>query len=170
MQPTAESAAGCAQMCLKKGDVAGAAEYYKQALTLVESDADKSDYLYRLANVYLQQEKYKECVANAQQALDIDPEYGRCYLLIGLSYHKGNKVSDDPVLDRARFWVACDMYVKAKQVDASCASDANKLIADARQYFPSKEDIFFHRDLNEGAPYRVGGWINKTTVCRSKAE
>jgi hypothetical protein len=90
-------------------------------------------------------------------------------LLIGLCYASA-KIYDDPILARSVYWVACDMFQKAKQVDASCATDANKLIATYKQYFPLKEDVFFHKELNEGASFRVGGWINKSTVCRSKAE
>lgn len=173
LQPSAESAAGCAQMCLKKSDLAGAVDYYKQALTLVESSEDKSDYLYRLANVYLQQENYKECVVYAQQALDVDSENGRCYLLIGLSYANGDKVSDDAILDRAKYWIACDMFAKAKSVDASCQDAANGFIKTYSQYFPSKEDIFMHQKLGSSAldkPYTVGGWIGKTTKCRARKE
>ena len=169
LQPTAESAAGCAQMCIKKDDLNGAVDYYKQALSMVTADEDKADYLYRLANVYVSLKNYQQGVTYAQQALDIEPEDGRCYLLMGICYASA-KVSDDPILARSVFWVACDMFQKAKSVDASCTSDANKLIATYRQYFPSKEDVFFHRDLNEGSSYRVGGWVNRTTTCRSKAE
>ena len=169
LQPTAESAAGCAQMCIKKDDYAGAVEYYKQALSLVTDDEDKADYLYRLASVYVSMKNYPQGVAAAQQALDIDAEDGRCYLLMGICYASA-KIYDDPILQRSVFWLACDMFRKAKTVDASCTSDANKLIATYSQYFPSKEDVFFHRDLNEGSAFKVGGWINKTTTCRSKAE
>ena len=169
LQPTSESAAGCAQMCIKKEDYAGAVEYYKQALSMVTNDEDKADYLYRMANVYVAMKNYQQGAATAQQALDINAEDGRCYLLMGICYASA-KVSDDPILQRSVFWVACDMFRKAKTVDSSCATDANKLIATYSQYFPSKEDVFFHRDLNEGSPYRVGGWVNKTTNCRSKAE
>jgi hypothetical protein len=112
---------------------------------------------------------YQQGAAYAQQALDIDAEDGRCYLLMGICYASA-KLYEDPVLARSVFWVACDMFRKAKSVDSSCASDANKLIATYSQYFPTKEEVFFHRDLNEGAPFRVGGWVNKTTTCRSKAE
>ena len=169
LQPTSESAAGCAQMCIKKEDYAGAVEYYKQALTMVDNDEDKADYLYRLANVYVAMKNYQQGAAVAQQALDVNAEDGRCYLLLGICYASA-KIYDDPILARSVFWVACDMFRKAKSVDSSCATDANKLIATYSQYFPSKEDVFFHRDLNEGAPFRVGGWVNKTTTCRSKAE
>ena len=169
LQPTSESAAGCAQMCIKKGDLNGALEYYKQALSMVTNDEDKADYLYRVANVYVLLKNYQQGAAYAQQSLDVNPEDGRCYLLMGICYASA-KIYDDPILARSVFWVACDMFAKAKQVDASCASDANKLIATYRQYFPSKEDVFFHKELNDGQPFRVGGWIGKTTTCRSKAE
>ena len=167
LQPTSESAAGCAQMCIKKEDYNGAVEYYNQALTLVTDNDDKADYLYRLANVYVAMKKYREGASYAQQALDINAEDGRCYLLMGICYASA-KIYDDPILARSVFWVACDMFAKAKQVDATCAGDANKLIATYRQYFPSKEDVFFHKELNEGQPFRVGGWVGKTTICRSK--
>ena len=169
LQPTSESAAGCAQMCIKKGDLNGALEYYKQALSMVADDEDKSDYLYSVANVYVLLKNYQQGAAYAQQSLDVNPEDGRCYLLIGICYASA-KIYDDPILARSVFWVACDMFRKAKTVDPSCATDANKLIATYSQYFPSKEDVFFHKELNDGQPFRVGGWIGKTTTCRSKAE
>ena len=169
LQPTSESAAGCAQMCIKKGDLNGALEYYKQALSMVTNDEDKADYLYRVANVYVLLKNYQQGAAYAQQSLDVNPEDGRCYLLMGFCYASA-KIYDDPILARSVFWVACDMFRKAKTVDSSCATDANKLIATYSQYFPSKEDVFFHKELNDGQPFRVGGWIGKTTTCRSKAE
>ena len=169
LQPTAESAAGCAQMCIKKGDYKGAVEYYLDALAKATDQDDKADYLYRLSTVYVSLNNYQQAVSYAYQALELAPEDGRCYLVIGISY-AGAKIYSDPVLQRSVFWVACDMFQKAKSVDASCTGDANKLISTYRQYFPSKEDVFFHKDLNEGQPYRVGGWINKSTICRSKAE
>ena len=169
LQPTSESAAGCAQMCIKKGDMNGALEYYKQALSMATEGEDKADYLYRIANVYVSLKNYQQGAVYAQQALDIEPEDGRCYLLMGICYASA-KVSEDPILARSVFWVACDMFRKAKSVDSSCTSDANKLISTYSQYFPTKEEIFFHKELSEGAPFRVGGWVGKTTTCRSKTE
>ena len=167
LQPTSESAAGCAQMCIKKGDYKGAVEYYLDALAKATDQDDKADYLYRLATVYVSLNNYQQAASYAYQALELAPEDGRCYLVIGICY-AGAKIYNDPILQRSVFWVASDMFQKAKNVDASCAGDANKLIATYKQYFPSKEDVFFHKELNEGQPFRVGGWINKSTICRSK--
>ena len=158
-------------MYLKKGDTESALNYYKEALSLAVEKEDKADYLYRLANLYVSMKKYQQAVSHAQQALSLNPEDGRCYLLMGICYASATNIyDDDPILSRSVFWVACDMFQKAKQVDSSCTSDANKLLSSYRQYFPTKEDVFFHKDLNEGAPFHVGGWINRTTTCRSKVD
>jgi tetratricopeptide (TPR) repeat protein len=155
-------------MCLKKNDMNGAIDYYKQALSMVVDKEEKADYLYRLANIYVTIKSYQQGVTYAKQALDIAPNDGRCYLLMGICYATAKMHADDPVLSRCVYWVAVDMFQKAKQVDSSCAADANKLIATYKQYFPSKEDIFFHREVNEGTSFHVGGWINRTTTCRAK--
>ena len=170
LQPTDESAAGCAKMCLKKEDPKGALQYYEQALQLATTEEDKADYLYNIALVYYANLKNFQQAANyAYKAAEINKEDGRYYILVGLCYANA-KIYDDPILSRSVFWVAVDMFRKAKQVDSSCAADANKLIATYSQYFPSKEDIFFHKELNLNEPFRVGGWINKTTYCTPKAE
>ncbi len=170
LQPTDESAAGCAKMCLKKDDTKGALNYYDQALKLATTEEDKADYLYNIALVYYANLKnFQQAATYAYRAADINKEDGRYYILVGLCYANA-KIYDDPLLNRSVYWVAVDMFRKAKQVDSSCAADANKLIATYSQYFPSKEDIFFHKELNLDAPFRVGGWINKTTTCTPKAE
>lgn len=168
LQPTAESAAGCAQMCIKKGDLDGAVEYYKQALAMEDVEKeDKADYLYRLANVYVSLKNYPQGVNYAKQALELEPEDGRCYLLMAICYGAA-RIYSDPVLQRSVFWVACDMCVKAKQVDPSCAADADKLYSKFRVHFPSRDDIFFSKDLNEGSAFTVGGWVGRTTIVRAR--
>ena len=137
-------------------------------MNLVVDKNEKADYLYLLANIYLSLKNYQQAVNYAKQALTITPNDGRCYILMGVCYSTAKMHSEDPVLSRCVYWVACDMFEKAKQVDSSCAADANKLIATYKQYFPSKEDIFFHREVNEGSSFHVGGWIDRTTTCRSK--
>ena len=57
------------------------------------------------------------------------------------------------------------MFRKAKSVDPSLAEEANKLIDTYSQYYPKKEDAFFH-NVTEGSSYTVGGWINRTTKVR----
>ena len=59
------------------------------------------------------------------------------------------------------------MFKKAKSVDPNVTAQANQLITDYSQYFPTKEELFF-RSITEGDSYTVGGWINKSTTARAK--
>lgn len=68
---------------------------------------------------------------------------------------------------KAVFWAAVDKYAKAKQVDSELEESMNSLIASYSQYFPSKEDIFFH-DLKVGDTYSIGCWINERTTVRER--
>lgn len=168
LQPTAESAAGCAKMCLKKEDYKGAVEYYESATQLSEDTDDKADFQYRIAYIYFVNLKnYPLSRQYARKSLEYKADQGRCYILIGMLY-ASSKPYDDPVLNKTVFWAACDKLAKAKQVDSSCADDAQKLINTYSQYFPTTEEIFFNAGagLQKGKPFTVGGWIGETTICR----
>ena len=72
----------------------------------------------------------------------------------------------DPVLLRAVFYAAFDKFSKAKQVDPSCAEEANKLIGSYSAHLPSTEEVFMHPDLEKGKPFTIGGWIGETVTVR----
>lgn len=168
LQPTAESAAGCAAMSAKKGDYKAAVAYYDQAAELAEEDEDKANYLYNNAVYYYNNlGQYATARQYAKRSLEVIPDQGRCYLLIGLMY-ASSKPYDDAVLNKTVFWAAVDKFVKAKQVDPSVTEEANKLIAAYSKYFPTTEEIFFNASagLVKGKPFNVGGWIGETTICR----
>ncbi len=166
LQPTAESAAGCAAMSAKKGDYRATIAYYNEAFELSEDAQDKADYLYNNA-VYSFSElkEFSNARQYARQSLEVIPNQGRCYLLIGLMY-AGSKPYDNPVLNKTVFWAACDKFNRAKAVDPSVAEEANKLIATYSKYFPTTEEIFFQPELGAGQTFTVGGWIGETTTCR----
>ncbi len=166
LQPTAESAAGCAAMSAKKGNYKAAVAYYDEAFELTEDAQDKADYLYNNA-VYTYQNLRQFSAARqyAYRSLEIIPDQGRCYMLIGLMYAE-TKPYDNDVLNKTVFWAACDKFRRAKQVDPSVAEEADKLIATYSKYFPTTEEIFFQPELGAGKSFTVGGWIGETTVCR----
>ena len=167
IQPTAESAAGCAAMSRKKGEWENAITYYSQAADLATETEDKAEYLYSVAYCYYETKSYANCRTYARRSLDQISTQGRCYILIGLAYVNGPKPYDDPILNRSVYWVAVDKFAKAAAVDPSAAAQANKFIATYRQYFPSTEDIFYSPDLKKGESFTVGGWIGETTTVRS---
>ncbi len=180
LQPTEESAAGCARMCMKKEDWRGAIAYYNEALNIddesIEDDGpeDNADYLFNIAYIYFDKLKnYSEARSYCRRSLEVLPNQGRCYILIGSCYAaaKPYSTSDYPaakaaILNKTVFWAAVDQFHKAKQVDPTVAGDADKLIAMYSKYFPTKEEIFDLPNELGGTTFIVGGWINEKTVCR----
>jgi len=176
LQPTEESAAGCAKMCMKKEDWRGAINYYKEAISLIdeEDDDDQDDYLYTIAFIYMDKLKnYPEARNYARQSLDVVANQGRCYILIGCCYAAARPYSEPEypaakaaILNKTVFWAAVDQFNKAKQVDPSCAADADKLISAYSKYYPTKEEMFDLPNELGGSTYIVGGWINERTLCR----
>ena len=110
--------------------------------------------------------RYAKAREYARQALANNPNDGRPYLLIGNLYAQ-SKIYDDATLQKTVYWVAVDKFEQAKRVDPeNCAEDANRMINTYRKYFPSKEEVFMHPDLQHGQTFRVEGWIGENTVCR----
>jgi len=183
LQPTSESAAGCAKLSIMQDDLQRAIDYYKEAIALIdntpaeERDADalqdKSNYQYNIALLSFRQSRYQEARTYALQSLEYPANQGRCYILIGLCYASSHPYSgsDYPaakaaILNKTVYWVAVDKFQKAKQVDSSVAELASKYIIDYSRYFPTKEEIFDLPNEFGGGTFVVGGWINEKTTCR----
>ena len=174
LEPTEESAVGCARMCMKKEDWHGAISYYNEALNLIdEDDDDKSDYLYNIAYIYHTLKSYSDARTYARRSLEANPNQGRCYMLIGFCYAAAKPYSTDNygakagILNKTVFWAAVDQFAKAKQVEPEIAETANKYIAEYSRYFPTKEEMFDLPNEFGGGSFIVGGWINERTVCRA---
>ena len=89
-------------------------------------------------------------------------------ILLGKAYAFASKSYDgDDFEKHTLFWAAVDKFIKAKTEDPSVKEEANNLIAQYSQYFPSKEEAFF-RSITEGSVVRIGGWINETIKVRFK--
>ena len=168
LQPTSESAEGCAYMCLKKEDYKQAAEYLQEAISMESDNDKKADYEYLTATVLMAAKKYSEARSHALKAADLRGGYGEPYVLIAKMYAHSVDDFKDPVTKRAVYWVAVDKLEKAKKVDPSLAESCNDLIKKYKEQFPNTEDVFMHPEVNEGSSYRVQGWINESTIVRSK--
>lgn len=179
LQPTQESAAGCASMAAKKGDYEQAVAYYDQAikLAMVEDELeDVADYQYNAAvycamnlKKYAEARKYALASASTLQGLGISKGQGRCYIIVGMCYAQTTLYGNDAkgqILNKTVFWAAVDKFKKAKQVDPSVEAAANEYINSYSKYFPSKEERFDLPNEFSGSTYFVGGWIGETTTIR----
>ena len=179
LQPTQESAAGCASMSAKKGDYEAAVAYYDQAINLAmgeEDYEDVADYQYNAAvycfanlKKYQEARKYALASISTLNNLNISKGQGRCYIIIGMCYASSRPYGNDAkgaILNKTVYWVAVDKFIKAKQVDPSVEATANEYIHSYSRYFPTREERFDLPNEFSGSTFFVGGWIGETTTIR----
>ncbi len=166
LQPSAQSAYLMGKLSLQKDQMSKAAEYMQQAADLFEDNADKIKAYEVLANINYSQRNFSQARANAQKILQLNPNYGKAYMLIGDLYAaSASMCTSDDLSGSTVYWVAVDKYQKARSVDSSVEGEANSKIAQFSKHFPASGDLFF-RDMIDGNSYTVGCWINESTTIR----
>ena len=168
LEPSAEAAVGMAKQAVKQKDFETALKDFEEAANLETDEATKADDYYSMALLSFEQNGYSKARQYCQKAIEINPNYGAAYLLIGKMYASTAKsvYPGDGVLARAVYYAALDKFEKGKQVDPSVAEEANSLISSYRAHLPSTEEIFMHPDLEKGKAFTIGGWIGERTTVR----
>ncbi len=167
LQPSALSAYSLARMFVKKGQSSKAANYYNQAIKLQEDAETKAQYYYELAALTgTKLGNPSSARSYALKAAELKPKWGAPYILIANLYAaSSNKIGENKFEHQAAFWAAVDKLQKAKAVDPTCATEANKYIGKYSANFPGKEDAFFYNVI-DGSTYKVKPWISETTKVR----
>ena len=140
-----------------------AEQYYQQAADLTQEASQKADVLYGLAVHYQREEQKEKARAAALQAVAVDPSRKEAYKLIGDLYFSSFthcKGGSSQVKDRAVYIAAYEMYQRAGRAD---------LMAQAKQQFPSIEDIF-QEGLKEGETVKAGCWIQEEVKLKRRGE
>lgn len=163
-----------AKMRLEDGRAQEAFDLYKKGLSMSDK-TPSAQYYYNMGVAQRQLGNKPEARRYFRKALEVDDSFGRAYISIGDLYAQsvsdcgGSKMERN---DRAVYWLAVDMYQRAKEADPSVASTANSKIQTYRQYFPSAEDIFYREDWDQGSSFRIDygcySWINQTTTVRKR--
>lgn len=144
---------------------AKALENFEKAIGLEEDPKVKVNDYINLAKAALVGRNYIQAKNYADKALAIDPNKGEAYILIGDAYTYAAGNCTVKIDANAIYWVAVDMYLKAKAVDPGVAGAANRRIATYSKYFPEKSKAFFH-SINEGDTYTLSCWPNLSTKAR----
>lgn len=169
IDPTPETAYLMGKMTYAKKDYSATVKYLESQIESIEKQSERVSAYLLLANSYLNLGSYSASRNMANQALALNPNEGKAYLIIGNAYaSSARSCGDEPlVAQKAAYWAAVDKLNKAKSVDPSVADQANQLINIYRSNFPSGDDLFYF-GLKEGDSYRVGCWIGESTTIRSR--
>lgn len=174
LNPSYENASALANAAIENANYDVAIKYLNEAKTKTE-DKEKLKAIYlNLANAYLNQGQLQQARANARQAIQADPNWGRPYILMADIYARAvTQCTEGRTLersDRAVYWLVIDYLNKAKSRDSSVSSAANSRLQSYRRVTPTKEDIFFMNSWKEGQPIRIGSgcyaWISESTTVR----
>jgi hypothetical protein len=168
IDPGPESAHQLGILFIAKSDFNKAATYLQMSVAGEGIDDEtRAEWYYELTVVTLANKDYCAAITWAGEAIIRKPDYGKAYIALGDAMIASRDNLGDDFEKRAAFWVAADKYTKAKSVDPSVASDANKKLNDYKAQYPNHEEVFF-RDLKDGDSYQVKGCINEYTTVRSR--
>ena len=167
LSPSYKTAFYLYRLHLANGDNNEAAKFLREAINSPDISAtEKGEYLYNEALLYYRNfNNINRAMTSAKAAIDASPSVrGKAFILIATIWTRFSCGETD-IEKRAPYWVAVDYLTRAKAADPSSAAEADRLIAQYRQNFPSQEETFMY-DLMEGSEYTVtcGGYTEKTTV------
>ncbi len=162
LEPTASSLNYFASILEKKGDIAKAQQYRDRAFNAETDPYKKAIILYNRAIEYKQQGKKSLARKTAMQALNLQPSFGKAYLLIGTMYaSSANSVGTNEFSKRMVYAAAVNKIRQAIKADPSLTSRGNKYINNYKKNYPTKKFLFQHQKTS-GATHRVGGWIGES--------
>lgn len=147
----------------KAGNFGKSIEYLNGAIGLSTENSEKITLLTQIANAYYKKSNYGKAREYANKVLAMNPNSGKAYIIIGKTYAV-SACKDD--VAGAKYWVAVDKFQKAKAVDSSVSSSAQKLINSYSAHFPEKTEIFM-LGLKVGTSYKVSCFGITTTIRTS---
>ena len=160
--PSPDASVFYAGILLKKGNTAKAMEYYKQAVDQETDSFKKAKYLYKIAQSMRQKGQYGQARTYANKALAQNPSMGKAYLLIAGMYAKSaNNCGTDEFGKRMVYVAALNKAIRAKAVDPSIASTANRYIRSYSSQIPTTK-LIFQLGKQSGGTHRIGCWIGET--------
>lgn len=151
-----------ANILFENGESSKALKYYQQAVDQETDGFKKADYLLRIAQEMARKGNNVEARNYALKALSYRSSLGRAYLLIGTLYAgSANACGNDEFSKRMVYVAALDKAYKAKAVDPSISSLADRYISSYSANIPTKKLVFVE-GKESGSSYRVGCWIGET--------
>ncbi|MEA1875827.1 MAG: tetratricopeptide repeat protein, partial [Bacteroidota bacterium] len=104
----------------------------------------------------------------ARKAIEIRPDWGEPYLLIGRIYIDARSSAFPDKFDQTTvIWAAIDQFTKAKAVDPKVRDKTEGLIKSYSVLLPPAETLFYYA-LKKGDDYLVKSWLNEKTTVKAR--
>lgn len=160
--PSSDAYVFYAGMLMKKGNESKALDYFKKAVDLEGDSYKKAKYLYTIAQMMKAKGKFGQARSYAYKAVEARPSLGKAYLLVASMYAKSARSCGNGTFGtRMVYQAALSKARKAKSIDPSISSVAQRHINSYASKAPSTEDVF-NEGKQSGASYRIGCWIGES--------
>jgi len=165
---SAENAVRLAELNVTRNNIERAISYFTEAYNRDTTATVRSAVLTRVAVMELGQGKRQEARDRAEHAWQLNKRNARALMIIADCYagaELGNSFDN-----HTAYWVAVDYLEAAARIDPSLKKEAEGKIRACSQLFPTKEECFYRRILDEGTIFNVGSWIGEVTRVRFRRE
>jgi len=146
------------------GDFDGAIAKYNEAIANESNAKQKASYHFSIASILFRKKKsYSAARAEARKAMQVRPDWGRPYSLLGDMYSTTARNCGDSWNQSLAVLAAIAKWKKAisLDLDANVAQQTRKKISTYNQSKPLKEDGFM-QGIKAGDKQKVGCWIGET--------
>ena len=172
VQPDPQTGVFLASFFEQKQDYEKSLFYWQESINSESDPSIKKEYILGAATSALAANNYRQAVTFARQVLDIDPENGNAYMIIGQAYGAGSANTCSGFDKNAALWLAVDNLQRARGLlsgDAAQTEVLNRMINTLTSGFPTTEECFYMGDgLKTGDSYTVNcGWISGRTTVRT---
>ncbi len=169
-KPSAISAMSLAFAYEEQGDISKALGYYREAIELETNSSEKANYAATAAFSLIDKADYSNALTFARQATAANPSSASGFLAQALCYSYLAPRSCSGFDLKAAYWIVYDMASKARSLsdDDKISKSCDAVMGNARNNFPSDEEIFF-MNLNVNSAYTVRcGVVSGSTTVRAR--
>ena len=155
-----------AQEATQQEDYRTALGYWLRSLSSRSHPELKAADLLEIADVEARLMNFSSALAHLEEAAELHPNWGLPYLHMADLYLLGSHTCEWSEFDqRALYWAAIDLCLKARRLDPSLEGEVGKRIFEYRQECPSREEVLF-RGFQEGDTYPIRCWMQMTTTVK----
>jgi tetratricopeptide (TPR) repeat protein len=165
---SAANAVRLAELNAARNNLERSVAYFTEAYNCDTTSAVRSEVILRVAEMELARGNRQAARDRAEHAWQLNSRNARALMLLADCYagaELGNTFDN-----HSAYWVAVDYLEAAIKVDPSLRKEAEAKIKAYSQLFPTKEECFYRRILDEGTVFNVGSWISEVTRVRFRRE